>query len=347
MRGRLLALVVATSGLVLPVAAAAQVAPYDGSIPFACTLQQAGFEADVPDPGADPFCVEFDKRRQNVSELGIVDFLSKEPARVANASPKCFYFQRDHWRASLVQDVPPAIYEWDGSYFFDKARGVGGVYVENFKVGGQTGDPRQLPGFPEEYKPYYGPGRGGVQSTGSVPVDASCGNRPAPDQPGAGGGRESGGERSASGIPCRVPGGLVGRSIGGVRLGMARRSARGSLGAPATESARYMTWCFEGGGRLVAAFTGRRDRARAQLVLTDSPPFDARGVRVGTSSRVAKRRLKRERRLAKVRGATALVVRERKRQLLVGVARGRVAWVAIAGPKLSRRGVVKLLRAAP
>src|SRR3954452_17822313 len=142
MRGRLLALVVAASGLVLPVAAGAQVAPYDGSIPFACTLQQAGFEAEVPDPGADPFCIEFDKRRQNVSELGIVDFLSKEPARVANASPKCFYFQRDHWRASLVQDMPPAIYEWDGSYFFDKARGLGGAYVENFKVGGQTGDPR-------------------------------------------------------------------------------------------------------------------------------------------------------------------------------------------------------------
>jgi hypothetical protein len=344
MRGRLLALAVAPA-LVLPGAAGAQVAPYDGSIPFTCTLQQAGFEAEVPDPGADPFCIEFDKRRQNVSELGIVDFLSKEPARVANASPKCFYFQRDHWRASLVQDVPPAIYEWDGSYFFDKARGVGGVYVENFKIAGQTGDPRELPGFPEEYKPYYGPGRGGVQTSGQVPLDPSCGNRPAPQQPGPGGGR-GGAETSASGIPCRVPGGLVGRSIGGVRLGMTRRSAR-SLGAPATESARYMTWCFEGGGRLLAAFTGRRDAARAQLVLTDSPPFDARGVRTGTSSRVAKRRLKREKRLGKVRGTTVLVVRERKRQLLVGLLRGRVTYVAIAAPRLSRRGVLKLLRAAP
>ena len=39
-----------------------------------------------PHPEADPFCVEFDKRRQNVTELGVVDFLSKEPARVAAAS---------------------------------------------------------------------------------------------------------------------------------------------------------------------------------------------------------------------------------------------------------------------
>jgi hypothetical protein len=243
-------------------------------------------------------------------------------------------------------DVPPAIYEWDGSYFFDKARGIGGVHVDNFKIGGQTGDPRQLPGFPEEYKPYFGPGRGGVQSMGQVPLDPSCGNRPAPQQPGAGGGR-GGAETSASGIPCRVPGGVVGRSIGGVRLGMTRRNARGSHGAPATESARYMAWCFEGGGRLLAAFTGRRDAARAQLVLTDSPPFDARGVRVGTTSRVATRRLERERRLGKVRGARVVVVRERKRQLLAGVARGRVSYVAIAAPRLSRRGVVKLLRAAP
>ena len=345
MRGRFVGFLVAVA-LVAPASAGAQVAPYDGSIPFACTLQQAGFEAEVPDPDADPFCIEFDKTRQNVTELGIVDFLSKEPARVANASPKCFYFQRDHWRSSLVQGQPPAIYEWDGSYFFDKARGLGGVYVENFKVGGQTGDPRAIPGFPEEYKPHFGPGRGGVQKTGDVPVDPRCGNRPAPDE-GGGGGSGGSGERSEGGVPCRVPGGMVGRSIGGVRLGMTRRNALGTVGRAATARARWLTWCYEGGGRLVAGFTGARDRSRALVVLTDSPPFDARGVRAGVTSRVARRRLRRERRLGKVRGATVLVVRERRRQLLVGVTRGRVTWVGIAAPKLSRRGLVRLLRAAP
>ena len=347
MRAGALALGLALA-LALPASAGAQLAPYDGSIPFVCTLQQAGLEAEVPDPDADPFCIEFDKTRQNVTELGIVDFLSKEPARVANASPKCFYFQRDHWRASLVQGQPPAIYEWDGSYFFDKARGVGGVYVENFKVGGQEGDPRVIPGFPEEYKPYFGPGRGGVQKTGDVPADPNCGNRPAPGGSGGGSGGSGGsGERSEGGVPCRVPGGLVGRAIGGVRLGMTRRNALGTVGRPATERVRWLTWCYEGGGRLVAAFTGSSSRSRAQLVFTDAAPFDARRIRTGSSSRFARRALKRERRLGKVRGSTVLVVRERRRQLLVAVARSRVTWVGIAAPKLSRRGVVRLLRAAP
>ena len=115
----------------------------------------------VPHPEADPYCVEFDKRRQNVTELGVVDFLSKEPARVAAASSKCFYFQSDHWRGSVVQaDGSTKTYEWDGHYFFDKARAEGGVWVTNFNFNGQTFDPSQLPGMPPEYAQHFGPGHG-------------------------------------------------------------------------------------------------------------------------------------------------------------------------------------------
>jgi hypothetical protein len=64
---------------------------WNGDNPFSCEIQNVGFGTDYPHPEADPFCVEFDKRRQNVSELGVVDVLSQEPARVAAASPKCFY----------------------------------------------------------------------------------------------------------------------------------------------------------------------------------------------------------------------------------------------------------------
>ena len=122
---------------------------WNGDNPFTCELQNVGFGTAYPHPEADPFCVEFDKRRQNVSELGVVDFLSQEPARVAAASPKCFYFQSDHWRGSLVQDDPSTkTYEWDGHYFFDKARGEGGVWVSNFNFNGRTFDPSSLPGVP-------------------------------------------------------------------------------------------------------------------------------------------------------------------------------------------------------
>src|SRR3954468_7378997 len=125
-------LLVALAALALyatPSGAADAPTPWHGVNPFACELQNAGFGTAVPHPEADPYCVEFDKRRQNVTQMGIVDFLSREPAPVAAAVPKCFYFQSDHWRASVVQGVGTALYEWDGHYFFDKARGDGGVWV--------------------------------------------------------------------------------------------------------------------------------------------------------------------------------------------------------------------------
>jgi hypothetical protein len=189
-----------------------------------------------------------------------------------------------------------------------------------------------------------------VQKTGDVPADPNCGNKPAPGSPSGGSGGGPGGDGGSTGpggVPCRVPGGMVGRGIGGVRLGMLRRSAKASVGAPASERLRYAVWCFEGGGKLVAAFTGRGDRSRAQLVLTNAAPFDVRGFRTGSAARTARKRLRGERRLGRIGKTTILVRRERKRQLIVGLTRSRVTYLAVAQPKLSRRGVIKLLRAAP
>ena len=126
--------------------------------PVRVQLQKAGFGTTVPDPGADPYCVDFDKTHQNVDQLGVVDFLSNEPARVAAATPKCFYFQSDHWRGSIVQaNAATKTYEWDGHYFFDKARGDGGAWVTNFNINGHTGDPTTLPGIPGVLRPVHGP----------------------------------------------------------------------------------------------------------------------------------------------------------------------------------------------
>jgi hypothetical protein len=165
------------------VPAAAQAAGptgWGGKNPFKCELQQAGFEAAAPDgdPAADPYCVEFDKTRQNVTELGIVDFMAKEPARVAAALDKCFYFQADHWRASVIQeDGSTELYEWEGRYFFDKGRGEGGAYVRNFTINGQTQDPTALPGIPPEYAEHMGPGTGGVRFDNEVDADPACAER--------------------------------------------------------------------------------------------------------------------------------------------------------------------------
>ena len=123
---------------------------------------------DFPNPDADPFCVKYNKTQQNVTELGIVDFLLNEPARVAAAVPKCFYHQTDHWTGWIVQGEQE-LWNWEGRYFFDKARGIGGVYIQNARLAGQPLDPRTLPGFPPEYRAYFGPGGGGVYSTRSRP----------------------------------------------------------------------------------------------------------------------------------------------------------------------------------
>jgi hypothetical protein len=114
--------------VVTAVATAAPIAPYDGTNPFRCRIQKVGTGTEVPHPNADPFCVEFDKENQNVTEFGIVEFLLDEPARTAAAVPKCFYYQIDHWTGSIVQGGQPTLWHWDGKYFFDKAKGVGELH---------------------------------------------------------------------------------------------------------------------------------------------------------------------------------------------------------------------------
>jgi hypothetical protein len=310
------------------VGAAAGPSGYDGKVPFDCELQQAGQGTAFPHPDADPFCVEYDKTHQNVTELGVVEFLSKEPARVAAAGPKCWYFQRDHWTGSIVQgDGSTQTYHWDGSYFFDKARGVGGVFVDNFTINGQTGDPRSLPGFPEEWKPYFGPGKGGVQSSDTVRAQPDCVAKakqaPAPGP-----------------YTCSDAGGKIGTGIGPLRLGMVRREAEDALGAPARETGPVARWCTGDGGKLVGAFVS--DRLR--FALTTSPGFSARGVAPGNGSTEVRRRFSK---LAQRGGVAVLAAsRSRARMLLFGVDRKRVRFIAVVSPRVSTAAITGWLDSA-
>jgi len=158
-------------------ALAAPIAPYNGDNPFRCKTQNTGFGVDFPDPGADPFCVKYDKTQQNVTDLGVVEFLLLEPARVAAAVPKCFYHQTDHWTGSVVQGAGPELWNWEGRYFFDKARGMGGVRVDNLVIGGQPADPRQIPGFPPNFSPYFSANGGGAFLNETIPADPNCAAR--------------------------------------------------------------------------------------------------------------------------------------------------------------------------
>jgi hypothetical protein len=176
----LIALAMLGAMLLLPAPAAGSspqpFAPYSGRLPFRCEIQNVGTSTNYPHPGADPFCVEFDKTNQNVADLGLVDFLSQEPARTAAASRKCFYFQRDHWTGSIVQGGQPELWHWDGDYFFDKALGIGGVSVHNFRVAGTPMD--ATPYAPDSMKPYlFGGGGGGAMVLFQTHPDRTCAKR--------------------------------------------------------------------------------------------------------------------------------------------------------------------------
>ena len=261
-------------------AAPGDITGWNGINPFHCDLQQAGFDPVGPAPDADPYCVEFDKRRQNVTELGVVEFLSLEPARVAAAGPKCFYFQSDHWRGSIVQDDGSTkTYEWDGHYFFDKAKGDGGAWVTNFNVNGQTGDPSQIPASAASSPSTWGRG------------PAARHPQRHPRRPEL---RRPRRRRSAAHLLellaaadhrgegrrlSLAPGGIGSDHVGPISLGDTERTVRQRLGPPFSVDRGFLRYCLRGGGRLMV---GEMEDRSGEL--GESP--DARVVLLVTTSRV-------------------------------------------------------------
>jgi hypothetical protein len=316
--------------------------PFDGTNPFDCVLQQAGTGAEFPDPGADPFCVEYEKRHQNVTELGVVQFLSLEPARVAAASPKCFYFQRDHWVGSVVQDDGRTeTYAWDGSYYFDKAKAAGGAYVENFTVNNQSGDPTATPGFPEEWKPYFGYGRGGFRAPGSVEADPSCAAKAEQRSPY----RRPPQEKPES-AQCPEARGSVGFKIGGLGLGMTRARMRQENGAPKRRVRGFWRYCVRGGGKYMAGYPIVKVRMPddyAEFLFTTNPGFHIRGVRRLTPKAQMRRRLRGEHLLRKTQKTELWVVR-RTFTLMVVIRHGAVRALATAERGHSRRWLIDYYR---
>lgn len=326
--------------------------PWNGVNPFDCTIQDAGQGTTVPDPGADPYCVRFDKTNQNVTELGLVDFLSKEPARVAAAVPKCFYYQEDHWRGSLIQsDQQTVVYEFFGHYFFNKATGDGGVWVTGFTVAGQTFDPRMLPGFPPQWDPYFGPGTGGVISHNDVPVDPSCAAKatgsptpvyaspppPAAPAPVSATAQPTGG--------CAHILGRVNRTgLGPLKLGMTERGVLVRLGPPQSMKRGVLRYCLTGGGTLLVGERGRR--ARTAFLSTTSPAFKLRGTRgraltVGASARALRAAFAHATRLMTLGRTTVLEVvgasaRARTGSVIAAIVHGRVAYLGVYEPGVIR-----------
>jgi hypothetical protein len=315
--------------------------PWDGQNPFNCVNQDVGTGTDFPHPHADPFCVEFDKTNQNVTDFGIVDFLSKEPARTGIAATKCFYFQQDHWTGSVVQGQDPEIWHWDGRYFFDEAKGIGGVAVHNFRIGGQPAD--FTPYVPAAYRPYVYPGGGGgvivTQESNPNPQCAKKVDTPrerravygsAPRYPG-----------------CIAPGGrLRGRHVGRVRLGEPRKKLWSRLGKPRRTKHRVDRWCLVGAASVRTGYRSRQTShgeghaSRVTTIVSTSRGHTIHGVGRGTKTATAKRELNLRPRFKLAAARVLEAPRNPKRRAFVGLHHGRVRWVALADPhELSTHGI--------
>ena len=323
-----------------PAGAQMPIAPWDGTNPFECQLQDVGTGTDVPDPGADPFCVKFDKTSQSLApDAGLIDFLANEPARVAAATPKCFYYQRDHWTGSVVQGEPPVLWNWIGSYFYDKAKGIGGVHVRSFEVAGQPAD--VTPYAPAEYQPYLEKhGGGGVMVAEATEADPNCADMAAErdvyrNDPDFGN--------------CIPPGGeLRGRRVGEVKLGTSSRQVRRQLGRPRSHRDRVDRWCVVGNANLRIAYARHGLPRGAALIRTSSRAHTENGIGRGSKRRRANERLGLERRFALNGTRVAEAERQDRRRLFAGIRNRRVRWLAMVDPQrlADRHMIRKALRRA-
>jgi hypothetical protein len=280
--------------------------------------------------------VYFDKTRQNVDQLGIVDFLSKEPARTAAAVPKCFYFQSDHWRASIVQSNGASeLYEWQGHYFFDKARGAGGAWVTNFNINGHTGDPSAVPGIPQQYARYLGPGTGGIVAYSTIPGDPRCVAEAAAHPSAIYAKPYAAPSAAPPPLGCAPVRGVVSsRALGLLALGDPERRVRGLLGPPVEVRAGFLRYCLtDGSSYLVGEPDASSDTAVGEadaptvLLMTTSRAYRMHGIGPGVSARVLRRRLRRARLV--LHGGTSVWALRRGVGTLFGVRRGRVAYVVV------------------
>jgi hypothetical protein len=334
----------------------AGVGPWDGHNPFLCEMQQAGTGSTFTHPDADPFCVEYDKTNASISDGGIADFLSNEPARLAAASPKCFYYQVDHWHSDLIAGNPATeIYNWDGAYFFDKRTGMGGVHVTNFRLGGMTANPATLPGMPADWAPFFGPGTGGVVIAGDVPVNPNCLPKPGS---GGGGGQTGGGvggvpaifgglsggpgsgNKPRAGVACRSFKGNTNNGIGRAKLGMKRTVARRKFGKPTRTAHGFYHYCLRKGGDLAIHFGKHR---KADLVITNGKSFHSGKVKIGSRLSKVRSSLKHEQVLGRRKNDWVIGLTHKRWLLLVGVAKNRVVYIAAVSRKLSLGTVGKIL----
>ena len=173
---------VAALALLAPSAAAAaqppsagRSRPWDGSNPFNCEIQDVGTGTDFPDPGADPFCVEFDKTQQNVTDLGIVDFLAKEPARRRRGRRQVLLLPaRPLDRLDRARARRPSSGTGTAATSLTRRRASSAATSRTSASSASPAAPGDYFPIPPDYTEYFDQGGVGAYLVLNIPVDPRC-----------------------------------------------------------------------------------------------------------------------------------------------------------------------------
>ena len=235
--------------------------PYDGTIPFDCVLQQAGTEAEFPDPDADPFCVEYDKRHQNVTRGRRRRVpLARARARRRRVAEVLLLPARPLGRLDRAGRRPHGDLLVGRLVLLRQGEGRGRRLRRELHVQQPERRPdgaARVPGGVEavlRLRARRLP-RDGHRST---PIRRAS-RRPRRTRPT---GRSPSRARRRAAAPR--PRASVGRSIGGLRLGATReRDASTANGEPMRRKRGFLRYCIIGGGKYMVGFGRERRRVPA------------------------------------------------------------------------------------
>jgi len=305
--------------------------PWDGTNPFACTLQNS---ASLTDPNADPFCVEYDHSGSSLAdaESQLTSLLTDGPGQLAAATDKCATYRVDRFSGPL--------YELDSAIFFNKATGQGATALTSVTINGLPAPPSAIPGLPGTL--------GGVVA---VPVVQACTTQ---GQGGAGGGTTTGGENFLAGLGGSTPGttqprpgnacknlsGNANNGIGRAKLGLKRRAIAHRLGKPTRRAHGFYHYCLRRGGDLAVHF-GKG--SKADVVMDSGKSFHAGKVKIGSRLTRVRSALKHELVLGHRKRDWVLGVTHKHWLLLVGLSKNRVVYIAAVSRKLSFKKLATVL----
>jgi hypothetical protein len=310
-------------------ATAAGVQAWDGSNPFACTVQNG---ASLQNPAADPLCISYDHPGSSAAdaEAQLVALLGDGPNQLSATVNKCALYRVDRFTGPL--------YEFDSALFFNKATGTGGSALTKVTINGLPAPLSAIPGLPSD-----------LGTIVNVPVVQSCATQ---SQGGGGSGGSGGGglpiglggpnpgATTHAGASCKNLRGNANNGMGRARLGLKRATVRKRFGKPTRRAHGFYHYCLRKGGDLAIHF-GRK--SKTDVAIASGKSFHAGKVKIGSRLTRVRSSLRHEQVLGHRKRDWVFGVTHKHWRLLVGLSKNRVVYIASVSRKLSIPKLAKIL----